>query len=507
MKQSPEEKSAAEKQLIMHQEKAVRLNLLLDLGLFVPVLTVAVLANSMLLLTDFFEYAKWITGSLISLLILRRIRQGHTEAYEYGTEKIEVLGGAFVAALMLAGMVVMTGVVIVRIIRPEEVVPTFGMVGMLVHLTGTALNGWLWLRNRRIAGETGGPILEATWRAHRADTFVNIGILISLGLTLSLRQYPWAVYIDPICALAALSYPAGAFVTMLRRSLDDLTDKTLEETAQLQIMKRLTECFEGYESFHGIRTRRAGRRSFIEIRLGFHTDRSVGEMMDTVHHLKTGLESDIPGVEVTVVPVQADRMFDGHAARTAVRIVPLSPATLRQALDLISTTFSLTLDEVPILELEEAVEPGRHTAALAEKGISDPCYWVALYHGHVAGVTGIYFSPQDRHEAVWGGWTAYDPKLRSSVSRAKMLMLQKLVAEAHATGRKLLRLYTSTLPAEAAANRLYDHAGLKVYKTEPLPDGSGMVLYRQAEVASLCAQAGLDGADSPEQRLHTESKK
>ena len=103
-------------------------------------------------------------------------------------------------------------------------------------------------------------------------------------------------------------------------------------------------------------------------------------------------------------------------------------------------------------------------------------------------------------DLVWGGWTVYDPALRSSVSRGKMLLLQKMVVEAHATGRRLLRLYTSTLPQEAAANRLYDHVGLKVYRTEPLPDGSGMVLYRQAELASLYTQAGLDS----ERQLGTE---
>lgn len=107
---------------------------------------------------------------------------------------------------------------------------------------------------------------------------------------------------------------------------------------------------------------------------------------------------------------------------------------------------------------------------------------------HLAGVTGITFNSADRDEAVWGGWTVYDPALRSSVSRAKMLMLQKMLIEARSTGWRLLRLYTSTVPAEAAANRLYDRAGLKVYRTEPLPDGTGAVLYRQAEIAALCEQ-------------------
>ena len=468
------------------QEKAVRLNLFLDLGMFVPVLTVAVLANSMLLLTDFFEYAKWIVSSLVSWLILRRIRQGHTEEFEYGSEKIEVLGSLFVACLMLAGVVVMAGVIIRRLIFPEPVAPAFGMLGILVHLGGTGLNAWLWFRNKRIAEETAGPILDATWRAHRADTFMSVGIVVSLALTLALRGLPWAIYIDPVCALAALLYPAVGFVSILRSALGDLSDRTLDESVQLQIMKRLAECYDGYETFHGVKTRKAGRRSFIEIRLGFHTDRTVGEVMDTIEQLKTAIETDISGAEASVILVAAEELFDGRAARTQIRIVPLSPATLGQALALITTTFQLTPEEAPKLELEESVEPGRHTAALADKGISDPRYWVALHHGHVVGVTGINFSADDREEAVWGGWTVYDPALRSSVSRAKMLMLQKMLIEARATGRKLLRLYTSTAPAEAAANRLYDRAGLKVYRTEPLPDGTATVLYRQADIASLC---------------------
>lgn len=58
MNQPSVDNVTSEQQAALQQEKAVRLNLLLDVSMFVPVLTVAVLANSMLLMTDFFEYAK-----------------------------------------------------------------------------------------------------------------------------------------------------------------------------------------------------------------------------------------------------------------------------------------------------------------------------------------------------------------------------------------------------------------------------------------------------------------
>lgn len=477
---------------VERQEKAVRLNLLLDLAIVVPVVSVALLANSMLLLTDVFDYAKCITASLLSFLILRRIRLGHTGEYDYGPEKMEVTGSAVVAGMMLAGIVVMAAVAVTRIVNPEPVVRTFGVLGVMIHVAGLGLNGWLWHRNRKIAIETSGPIMEATWRGHRADTFQNIGVIVSLSLTLTLHAYPWSVYIDPVCALAALLFPAGAFVSLLRRSLDDLTDKSLDEQVQLKILRGLAECYDGYESFHGVKTRRAGSRAFIDIRLGFHIDRSVGEVMDTIEQLSNAIKSDIPDAEVSIVPARAETLFDGHAAKTQIKIVPLSPPTIGQALRLLNSTFSLTPDEVPVIELEESVEPGRHTAKLAAKGMSDPRYWVALHHGRVIGLTGLYFKAEDRNEAVWGGWTVYDATLRSSMSRAKVMMLQKMLIEARATGRKLLRLYTTTLPAEAAANRLYDRAGLKVYLTEPMADGRNMTLFRQADIGDLCTQARVD---------------
>jgi cation diffusion facilitator family transporter len=473
------------------QERALRLCFLIDLATMLPVVAVALLANSMLLLTDVFDYAKSLVATTTSLLILRRIRRGHVEQYEYGSDKMEVLGSAAVSCLMLAGVILMSLLTMNRIIHPEPVHAMFTLIGSMFHAAGLGLNGWLWRRNRKLATATSGPLLEAQWRANRADALANAGVLVALVLTLSLRAFPGSLYIDPVCALVALVYPAGAFVTLLRRSLDDLLDRALDEAVQLKIMKRLADCWDGYDSFHGVRSRRAGSRSFVDLRLGFHADRSIGEVMDTVERLRTGLEADIPGVEVNVVLAKADRLFEGHAAKTPVKMVPLSPATLKPALRLIETTFDLLSSEVPVLELEESIEPGRHAAALAESGMSDPCYWVAYYHGKVVGLTGIYFKAEDRQEAVWGGWTVYDAKLREGASRAKVIMIQKVMIEARATGRRYLRLYTSTVPVEAQANRLYDKLGLKIYRTEPMDDGKNLILYRQAELSHICEVMGI----------------
>jgi cation diffusion facilitator family transporter len=466
------------------QLRSVQLNLIIDLVTLVPVVAVALLSQSMLLFTDIFDYVKGVTASLIAWHILRRIVRGDVVEYDYGPGKMEALGG-LLASLVILGCLLGTAVMAVqRILQPKELSAGFTMLGALVQAVGIGLNGWLWRRNARLAELSRSPLLEAQWRTNRADVISNIGVLVALALTLILRPLAWAIYIDPICALIFIIYASGAFIALLRRSLDDLLDKKLDEELQLKILGHLIDHYEGYETLHGVQSRRSGSTLFVDIGLGFHPDKTVGEVIDAVEQLRLDLTSAIPGIEVNIVLKSPDKNLFFNK-KSPIQILPLSPTTLEQAVALVRETFALTAEEKPELELAESVTPGRYTTQLAALGICDPAYWVAFYKGRVIGVTGIYYKPEDRNEAVWGGWTVYDAKSRSAISRAKVMMLKKTIIEAHATGRKFYRLYTSTVPVEAQANRLYDRAGVKVYKTEPMPDGKNMVLYRQAELQTL----------------------
>ena len=82
--------------------------------------------------------------------------------------------------------------------------------------------------------------------------------------------------------------------------MESLTDKTLKEELQLRIDRRLAENFHGYSGFHGVRSRCAGGRVFVEIGLSFPPEQPVGEAMKTVAALEKGIVSDIPCSEVSV---------------------------------------------------------------------------------------------------------------------------------------------------------------------------------------------------------------
>ena len=75
----------------------------------------------------------------------------------------------------------------------------------------------------------------------------------------------------------------------------------------------------------------------------------------------------------------------------------------------------------------------------------------------VLGTTGLYRYKKDFNEAVWLAWFCVDPKARGrGIGQA---LLDHSVAWARNAGFRLMRLYTSTDPNEASAQRLYERNG------------------------------------------------
>jgi ribosomal protein S18 acetylase RimI-like enzyme len=77
----------------------------------------------------------------------------------------------------------------------------------------------------------------------------------------------------------------------------------------------------------------------------------------------------------------------------------------------------------------------------------------------VRGTTGLYRYNKDADQAVWVAWFCVDPQARGhGVGQA---LIDHTVARARSAGYNRIRLYTSTDPNEAAAQRLYEKNGFK----------------------------------------------
>ena len=298
---------APDPDILRKQEQMVLITLLLSASFFLPILAVALLSGSMLLLSDILDYGRVIITSLLGWRILRAVRKGRVHGFDYGTGKLQTMGGMAGAALYVATLLIMAGLSIRHLFHPIELVKSLTILGALFQLGGFAVSAWLWVRKRRLARAAFSPVMEMQWRASRAGALLCLAVFLGLTSTLALRGFAWSVYLDPLCALVFIIYTGLSFLPIMAEGINELLDKTLQEDLQLRIDRHLAENFDGYAGFHGVRSRRSGGRIFIEIALSFQHDQPVGNAVETSERLRHGIEPDIPGsqVHVALFPMEA----------------------------------------------------------------------------------------------------------------------------------------------------------------------------------------------------------
>jgi ferrous-iron efflux pump FieF len=294
--------------ILLEQERGLRLVFFLTLAGTAPFFVLAVFSGSMVLWTEALDYLRALVVNWVSWQILRGIARNKFSGYDYGTDKMQSLTGIGGSLLYVATLIALGAGCVNRIFHPVELHTDFSLAGVGLQIVSGSADGWLWFRNKKLAAKLFSPVLEMQWRADRASSLVSFAMATGLLLTVLLSSHEWAVYIDPIFALALIGYGAISFLPSIMSDLETLADKSLKEELQLRIDRRLAENFRGYSDFHGVRSRRSGGRIFIEIALSFPPDEPVREAMKTVAILCAGIEADIPGSEVAI-SLQNDKPF------------------------------------------------------------------------------------------------------------------------------------------------------------------------------------------------------
>lgn len=164
-------------------------------------------------------------------------------------------------------------------------------------------------------------------------------------------------------------------------------------------------------------------------------------------------------------------------------IVALSEETLDEAVRLVRKVFPNLLEESEAPEKSFPASIRRDALAskefLAKTNIPDLRYWIYIdpTTKRVAGTTGLYTYTHDEKEANWLGWLAVDPELRGrGIGRE---LLEFSIRATQQSGKRFLRLYTSSSPIEQKAHKLYESFGFrKTSETEDIP-------YGKDEIATL----------------------
>lgn len=250
--------------------------------------------GSLALWSDALESMVNIAAAAAALIAVRLADKPADRDHPYGHHKAEyfsaVLGGVLVIVAALSiGWAAWHALVTTRM-------PVISWLGLglngLAAIVNLAWGRVLISHGRRL----GSPALAADGRHLIADVWSSVAVITGLLLA---WVTGWGV-LDPLLALAVAGHILWAGWMILRESVGGLMDEAVDPATLAQIESIISDAAKGAMEAHDIRTRSAGRMTFIDFHLVV-----PGEMtVSTAHHIcdriEAALHAEIGEAAITI---------------------------------------------------------------------------------------------------------------------------------------------------------------------------------------------------------------
>jgi cation diffusion facilitator family transporter len=230
-------------------------------------------------------------AALLAIVVsLRPADQNHP----FGHHKAEYLSAVLEGALIIVAALLIFHEAYAALVTPRELED----VGTGLGLNGlaTLMNGaWSWFLITRGRAWRSPALVADGWHLF-TDVLTSAGVL--LGLTLAAAT--GLAILDPLLALAVALYILWTGYRITVTSMSGLMDESAGVEIEARIRRAIRGCGDGALEAHDIRTRHAGRATFIEFHLVVPGAMTVEEAHTICDRLEAEIEAEIEGSEVVI---------------------------------------------------------------------------------------------------------------------------------------------------------------------------------------------------------------
>ena len=270
----------------------------LAIGIFwiVPRFYAALTSTSMGLMADAVQHVIEVIFSLFVYWSLKAAQNSNALLFPHGAGKFEAIANGLLAfAFLLTGFgIVVAGVM--RLIEPAPMENTLN--GIIVLGLGIVINTALYITSKPL--EKSGREIIILWRKlYALDILMKAATIICVLLSELGGVF---VYFDPIVAIFIGALMIRVALKSVHSSIWELSDRALEEEAQLAILRSLARRIDEYDELIDVKTRRSGGRAIIEVAVGFADQLTWRDIQDRCSRIRTDVEAEIKGAVVMIVP-------------------------------------------------------------------------------------------------------------------------------------------------------------------------------------------------------------
>ena len=241
-------------------------------------------------------------GALVALTIAARPADAE---HAYGHAKAEYFSAGAEGGMILVAAALIIWSAIPRLINPEAL--TDVAAGLLVSAVAGGINLAVALVLGRAGRRHRSITLEADGKHLMTDVWTSIGVIVAVALV---AITGWE-RLDPIIALVVAANIVVSGLILVRRSAQGLMDSALPSHELDDVRAVLDRYTAADTQFHGLRTRQAGRRSFMSLHVLVPGAWSVQRSHDLVERVETDLRAVVPDLTVVahVEPLEDPRSF------------------------------------------------------------------------------------------------------------------------------------------------------------------------------------------------------
>jgi cation diffusion facilitator family transporter len=169
-------------------------------------------------------------------------------------------------------------------------------LGLAINGVASLVNAaWSWVLIRQ-GRRTRSPALVADGRHLLADVVTSAGVIVGIGLALLTG---WTI-LDPILAALVAVNILWSGWALVKESLSSLMDEAVPEAVLVRVREAISANAEGAIEAHDLRTRHAGRMTFIDFHLVVPGAMSVTDAHDICDRLERALKIEVEDSLITI---------------------------------------------------------------------------------------------------------------------------------------------------------------------------------------------------------------
>lgn len=250
--------------------------------------------GSVALYSDALESIVNVVTALVAFAAIRISARPADRRHQFGHHKAEYFSAVIEGVLIILAALLILHAAWQALREPRAL--TEPWLGLAISGVATAINAvWSW--TLIVSGRSWrSPALVADGWHLFSDVATSVGVIAGLALA-SLTG--WTV-LDPVMAtLVAINILVAGW-RVVSSSVSGLMDEAVDGEIGRRIRAVISESAEGAIEAHDIRTRTAGRATFIDFHLVVPGKMSVADAHRICDRIERALESEIAGAEIVI---------------------------------------------------------------------------------------------------------------------------------------------------------------------------------------------------------------